>query len=52
MYFLLKLNTCNRTWEKTNEGIKHDTYARVLQKRRVCALIKVTGKKTKYIRTL
>lgn len=52
MNFLLMLKTCNRTVNKTNEGIKHGSYERVLQKRRECAFIKVTGKKTKYLRNL
>lgn len=52
MNFLSKLNTCNRTVNKKNDGIKHESYERVLQKRRVCALIKVTGKKTKYLRNV
>jgi hypothetical protein len=45
MNFLLKLNTCNRRVVKTNEGIKHASYERVLQKRRQCAFVKLTGKK-------
>jgi hypothetical protein len=52
MNFLLKINTCNRHVCKTTEGIKHGSYERVLQKRRECAFIKVTGKKTKYLRNL
>ena len=52
MNFLLKINTCNRKVTKTNEGIKHGSYERVLQKRRACGFIKVTGKKTKYLRNL
>ncbi len=35
--FTLKLNTCARTINNTNEGKKHDSYARVLQRRRSCA---------------
>lgn len=45
MNFLLKINTCNRNITKTNEGIKHASYARVLQKRRACSFFKLTGKK-------
>jgi len=52
MNFLLKLNTCSRTVNNKNVGIKHASYERVLQKRHVCALIKVTGKKTIYLRNL
>ena len=52
MNFLLMLKTCNRKVNKTTVGIKHGTYERVLQKRRACAFIKVTGKKTKYLRSL
>jgi hypothetical protein len=33
----LKLNTCARTINNTNVGIKHASYARVLQRRRSCA---------------
>jgi hypothetical protein len=47
MNFLLKLNTCNRHVTKTNEGVKHESYARVLQDRRKCAFKKLTGKKLK-----
>ena len=47
MNFLLKLNTCNRTLQKKNEGIKHGSYARVLQDRRKCSFAKLTGKKAK-----
>lgn len=35
--FTLKLNTCASTLTTTNEGIKHGSYQRVLQKRRACA---------------
>ncbi len=45
MNFLLKINTCNRHICKINEGLKHGTYERILQKRRACAFIKLTGKK-------
>jgi hypothetical protein len=33
----LKLNTCARTINNANEGKKHSSYARVLQRRRACA---------------
>lgn len=53
MNFLLKINTCNSTLNKTNEGIKHGSYDRVLQKRRKCAFPKLTGKKAKiYFNTI
>lgn len=35
--FTLKLNTCARTINNTNEGKKHGSYERVLQRRRRCA---------------
>jgi hypothetical protein len=35
--FTLKLNTCARTIHTTNEGKKHASYQRVLQRRRACA---------------
>ncbi len=35
--FTLKLNTCARTINNNNEGRKHGSYARVLQRRRACA---------------
>lgn len=35
--FTLKLNTCARTINNMNEGSKHGSYARVLQRRRACA---------------
>ena len=35
--FTLKLNTCARTINTTNVGKKHDSYQRVLQRRRACA---------------
>ena len=47
MNFLLKVNTCNRTATKTNEGIKHGSYERVLQNKRKCSFAKLTGKKAK-----
>lgn len=46
MNFLLKLNTCNRTVQKKNEGKKHGSYERVLQDRRKCSFPKLTGKKS------
>jgi hypothetical protein len=46
MNFLLKLNTCNRSIQKKNEGIKHGSYERVLQNRRKCSFVKLTGKKS------
>jgi hypothetical protein len=33
----LKYNTCARTINNTNEGKKHGSYLRVLQRRRACA---------------
>jgi hypothetical protein len=47
MNFLLKIQTCNRNLNKTNEGIKHGSYNRVLQKRRKCAFPQLSGKKAK-----
>jgi hypothetical protein len=47
MNFLLKINTCNRNLQKKNEGIKHGSYERVLQKRRKCSFGKLTEKKAK-----
>ncbi len=53
MNFLLKINTCNRVVEKTNEGIKFGSNERVLQKRRKCAFTKLLGKKAKkYFNTI
>jgi len=37
--FTLKLNTCARTINNKNEGKKHDSYQRVLQRRRACAFL-------------
>ena len=35
---ILRYNTCNRNINIHNEGIKHGSYERVLQKRRKCAM--------------
>jgi len=32
--YILKLNTCNKVKNNKNVGIKHGSYARILQKRR------------------
>jgi len=49
MNFLLKINTYNRSIQKKNEGIKHGSYARVLQDRRKCAFIPQRVKVCMYI---
>lgn len=44
MNFLLRLKIRNNLIGKTNEGIKHGSYERVLQKRRKDAFVQRVGK--------
>lgn len=45
MEFLLRLKIRSMTLNKKNEGIKHSSYERVLQKRRKDAFVHPIGKK-------
>jgi hypothetical protein len=49
MDFLLRLKIRNDLIGKTNEGVKHGSYERVLQKRRKDHFVRRIGKNNVYI---
>jgi hypothetical protein len=49
MDFLLRLKIRNNLIEKTNEGVKHASYERVLQKRQKDAFVQRVGKNNVFL---
>jgi len=49
MDFIHKLKIRNNLIEKTNEGVKHASYERVLQKRQKDAFVKRVGKNNVFL---
>ena len=42
------INAYNNTICKTNEGVKHDSYQRFLNKKKACNIVKSTKTKTNF----